>query len=171
MFKKCSKCEIEKPKSEFPKANDRKSGVRSRCKKCTSARKKEKHAENPERQRKYVRDWKKRHPEQKRQIEKNCRLKRLNHYRAKKCAQRKKRKYGLTEAQYWDLRRFQDDKCAICADYLERPCIDHCHTTGIVRGILCIRCNTAIGSLKDSPDICRKAAAYLENFPKQNAED
>jgi hypothetical protein len=40
--------------------------------------------------------------------------------------------------------------------------VDHDHSTGRVRGILCTGCNSAIGHLQDDPERCRKAAAYLE---------
>ena len=41
-------------------------------------------------------------------------------------------------------------------------CIDHDHTTGKVRGMLCHDCNTSLGKFRDNPDILRKAADYLE---------
>jgi len=40
--------------------------------------------------------------------------------------------------------------------------VDHCHTTGEVRGLLCNRCNTGIGQFKDNPNILRSAARYLD---------
>jgi hypothetical protein len=53
--------------------------------------------------------------------------------------------------------------CAICCEPFERtPHVDHCHKTGSFRGLLCTRCNTAIGLLRDSPDLARAAARYLD---------
>jgi len=43
--------------------------------------------------------------------------------------------------------------------------VDHCHTTGKIRGLLCSGCNTGIGKLKDSPEILSKAIEYL-NYHK-----
>ncbi len=77
-------------------------------------------------------------------------------------------RYGITEAERVKIRSFQDGKCAVCKDTLKggkREHIDHCHDTGIVRGILCSECNTGIGKLGDSAELLRIAANYLEqNF-------
>lgn len=60
----------------------------------------------------------------------------------------------------------QDNACAICgAPFVDTPHIDHDHATGLVRGLLCMRCNTGIGLLQDDPERCRAAAAYLEHPP------
>lgn len=63
----------------------------------------------------------------------------------------------------------QGGACAICAravlfgasEYAARACLDHCHETGRVRGVLCPHCNLAIGNLRDNPVNCDRAAAYL----------
>jgi len=60
------------------------------------------------------------------------------------------------------LLRQQGDACAICSrkDFPSGPCLDHNHTTGEVRGVLCVRCNVIVGSLES--DIAPLAAIYLK---------
>ncbi len=75
-------------------------------------------------------------------------------------------KYGMTEAQYEALLTSQNFRCALCET--DKPGgrgrfhVDHCHTKGHVRGLLCFQCNTGLGKFKDNPAALRKAAAYLE---------
>jgi hypothetical protein len=77
-----------------------------------------------------------------------------------------KRSYGIDFAQYNDMLKKQNGACAICNalppnNHKKRLSIDHCHTTGRVRGLLCDACNTALGLLKDNPDLMLKAISYL----------
>lgn len=66
--------------------------------------------------------------------------------------------------------RAQGGTCAICYEALKDACptaaepaaVDHDHETGRVRGILCHRCNHALGHLRDSPEIARRAGLYLQ---------
>ncbi|MDI3407070.1 endonuclease VII domain-containing protein [Streptomyces sp. B-S-A6] len=71
-----------------------------------------------------------------------------------------KRQYGMTEADRDELVASQKGLCVIC---LKNPAVhvDHCHSTGKVRGVLCFNCNSAIGKLGDDPDALRRAIAYL----------
>jgi hypothetical protein len=78
-----------------------------------------------------------------------------------------KRNRGITTVDYDKMLANQEGKCAIC--HTDTPSkrrkyfdIDHCHATGKVRGLLCEVCNRAIGLLKDSPEMLRRAADYLE---------
>ena len=41
-------------------------------------------------------------------------------------------------------------------------CVDHCHATGAIRGLLCNDCNTVLSKANDSPELLRRLAAYLE---------
>ena len=73
--------------------------------------------------------------------------------------------YDLHEDDYMRLKEEQDNCCFICsADFSEvKDHIDHCHTTGQVRGLLCNSCNSGIGMFKDNPELLEKAITYLEN--------
>lgn len=78
----------------------------------------------------------------------------------------RKFKYGLSMEDYEVLLKKQIGVCAICnkpCSTGHRLCIDHEHETGGIRGLLCYKCNIAIGHLNDSPALLRKAANYLEN--------
>lgn len=74
-------------------------------------------------------------------------------------------KYGITLEDYDDLLQEQEFKCGVCKRHvseLSQPLfVDHDHTTGVVRGLLCIRCNTSIGGLGDSIDGLLAAIEYL----------
>lgn len=78
--------------------------------------------------------------------------------------------YGLSEAQYQAMHTAQDNRCAICGCPADSPrngklgrlVVDHCHTGAKqVRGLLCLRCNSGIGFLDDSPTLAAAATAYL----------
>jgi hypothetical protein len=74
-----------------------------------------------------------------------------------------RRTYGISLADYRELERQQGGTCAICNGRPEVGIlvVDHCHTSGIVRGLLCSTCNLAIGYLKDNPDHMLSAAMYV----------
>ena len=57
-----------------------------------------------------------------------------------------KRRYGITQEQYDALLRSQGGKCGICKCLpgRKRLCVDHDHATGRIRGLLCVRCNSAV---------------------------
>lgn len=72
------------------------------------------------------------------------------------------KKFGLTLEEYEAIHRSQNDVCAICEreETNKRLAVDHCHTKGNVRGLLCMGCNTAIGKL-NTPELLNKAIKYL----------
>ncbi len=74
------------------------------------------------------------------------------------------REYGLTEKGFNDLLLRQGSLCAICEcalSDLSAIHVDHCHASGLVRGLLCGRCNQAIGLFREDADVMRKAIAYV----------
>ena len=77
---------------------------------------------------------------------------------------RRFRKYGLTEEQYLKLISDSGNKCMICSKEFKTATdafIDHCHSTGLVRGVLCSSCNSGLGFFKDSSLLLSKANNYI----------
>ena len=84
-------------------------------------------------------------------------------YRARRQSA-KLRKYQLTPAQHEAILQRQCYECPICQRMLAYPTvpsIDHSHAAGSVRGILCRRCNTALGLLEERVDNLERAIEYL----------
>lgn len=135
--KVCCKCQELKPKNEFHKNKAKKDGLSTYCKACNKNVALTFRQENPDKDQQYHRRYK---------------LQSL---------------YGLTIADYEALLISQGGACAICGSASactnkDNLYVDHCHQTGVVRGLLCQRCNSAIGLMRDNPELCRKAVEYLE---------
>lgn len=81
-----------------------------------------------------------------------------------------KRSYGIAEEQYDKMFKRQQGKCLICQQEetslwrgtVRRLAIDHCHKTGKVRGLLCQRCNMALGLLNDDLTLLKRAYIYIK---------
>jgi hypothetical protein len=76
----------------------------------------------------------------------------------------RKYKYGLTHGEFEAMLAGQGGACAICHAGLAVKNVDHDHVTGMVRGILCVKCNLALGMADDSPDRLRAMAAYIDRM-------
>lgn len=78
--------------------------------------------------------------------------------------QRTKR-LGITNDEFLAIMDRQSQCCAACGDWLMmgigKYAVDHCHTTGRIRGVLCGHCNIALGHLKDDPDRITALLGYL----------
>ena len=89
-----------------------------------------------------------------------------------------KRSYGITYYQYAKMYEEQKGSCKICDRSISflgtdlktgnkrlgnEPCVDHCHTTGAVRGLLCFHCNTALGHVFDDVKILDRMKEYLSH--------
>lgn len=91
---------------------------------------------------------------------------------AKKRARRNwlKKKYGMTESDYEHMLSGQAGQCFICGPNIKNPhwmkhlCIDHDHTTGKVRALICDRCNKLLGMARENSMILKSAARYIERF-------
>lgn len=69
------------------------------------------------------------------------------------------KRYGLTTNQIKELKK---EGCVLCGS-MENLHVDHNHETNEIRGVLCTNCNRGLGHFQDSPDLLKKAAAYLES--------
>lgn len=74
-----------------------------------------------------------------------------------------KHKFGITQEQYIQLLNSQNCKCFICGRLQVKIMhIDHNHKTGEIRGLLCFKCNTALGCVDDKISILKQMINYLE---------
>ena len=78
--------------------------------------------------------------------------------------------YGITAEEYWAIYEYQGGCCYICrrakGTGRKKLSVDHCHTTGFVRGLLCGPCNRdVVGHLRDEPEAFDRGAAYLRYPP------
>lgn len=89
------------------------------------------------------------------------------------------RSYGVTSGDYISMFESQIGLCAICGEQQqgitkngEIPflCVDHCHRTGKVRELLCVKCNAGLGQFRDNPDFLKRAAEYLIKHQTQGME-
>ncbi|MGR6923085.1 endonuclease VII domain-containing protein [[Actinomadura] parvosata] len=140
--KQCTRCGETKPRTEFYKAGKPGGKLKSRCKACCD-----------EMSRKWAKDNAERVRENRR---------RMTLFRT----------YGLMPHEYLLLLEQQGGVCAICRQGEPRQpgrtralfwlAVDHCHKTGAVRGLLCQKCNSAIGLLNDDPELLLRANSYLK---------
>jgi len=160
-MKKCIKCNHFKDISEFPKRKRTKDGTRNECKQCYSSRlSKWAKNNNYKHQDKYLERKAKGIILEKPNISESEQIKKEQHYRREYYI----KSYGLLLDQYDSLLSDQEYSCAICKKpFNTTPCIDHCHKTNTVRGLLCRKCNLMLGLAKDNPDIFNNAMEYLND--------
>lgn len=154
----CSKCKLPKELSEFHKAGDRTSGRRSRCKRCQNISRAKYTEENIEKEKSRRKRWRKANPEKVKGMKQRYYLK--NREKILNPEKHLKSRYGLTNGAYQKLLADQGGVCAIC----KRPnklCVDHCHTTGLVRGLLCYSCNLGIRIMEGPKELLEEAKRYL----------
>lgn len=140
------------------------SGEKNRLKRglCRSCYRRARYLEDPERERKRHRNWRAKNREKVRGYCKKWRSKTANQ---KWCrGDSMKRHYGITPDIYDAMEDAQGGVCAICGgtNRSKRLAIDHCHSTGRIRGLLCAACNAGIGMFQDDPELLRAAAVYAD---------
>lgn len=152
--KVCSTCKVEQSVGDFHKNRHRPDGLHSDCKACT---------------REANRGWKQRNPERYKEQRRAHRVDNFPYALAQ---------FGITVEQYGEILARQGGTCAVCrlpetarhqSGGTKRLAVDHDHSCcpaqkscgECVRGLLCARCNTALGLLRDNTDFLANAIAYL----------
>jgi hypothetical protein len=135
----CRACGSTKPMTDFKPDPTCANGFRHTCLECFRADQRERHAigkDDP------------------------AYMSRLNETRRKHDL---KRNYGISADEYATLHEAQGGKCRICGGSggKRRLAVDHCHSTGVVRGLLCTSCNQGLGYFKDDVERMRRAIAYV----------
>ena len=155
--KKCVMCKEDKTLDQFNADSRQHDGKAQRCRVCRNAyRMRSDVRENVSR---YNKEHRKAHALEHREKDRRNNL---------------KQKFGITIDQYQELFAAQKGKCAVCGKLQKhnKPykkngtiawlCVDHNHETNKIRGLLCDRCNRAIGLFGDSTDLLFKALVYLK---------
>lgn len=183
----CTKCKQEKPANQFSKNKERPSGLACWCKQCVSAACREYYIKNRAAINARHKQWRENNPEKCREKSKrdwceNWEMRKAAHNawrRANRARFRHltrngnlKRTYGITQEQYNLMLAAQGGVCAIC----KRPPpatrlldVDHCHTTGKVRALLCIPCNHKVGAVESTRFPIENYIAYVQHH-KQKQE-
>lgn len=157
-MKGCSRCNTVKPLSDFRPDAQKRFGVVAYCRDCERAYHRQRGKTMTPEQRRV-------HNERVRQWAKSPRGSRLQY------AKQIKRLYGLTMEQYETMLDQQGQVCAIChkpetrvlRGKVARLCVDHDHTDGHVRALVCHRCNRTVELLEENPDLARQMMAYLQH--------
>jgi hypothetical protein len=143
MVKTCTVCKAEKPYSLFWRDKANPSGYRSDCIECAKVKSAEWRSVNREKAREKF----------KKKYHDNPLAHREKHL---------KKKYGIDQNGYMQLFKKQNGKCAICQKTQSRAFdVDHCHSTGKVRGLLCTSCNRMLGHAHDDVSKLKAAIEYL----------
>lgn len=157
-MKECSNCKETKEVSEFGIDKYTNDGFNIRCKLCKRLKEKLNRLLKPEIYKKEPHKWREYNkkcynkPEQKRKHKNRALIKR----------------FGITLDDFERMLNEQDGVCKICSEKEKvrnnlNLSVDHCHKTGKVRGLLCNRCNRAIGFMEDNVQLLKNAIKYLEN--------
>jgi hypothetical protein len=143
----CRVCKLEKSIDQFWKDKTRsKTGYQSVCKQCYRVYRQR----NKPKHNKRVREW-------------------YGRNKHKIRDQRIVSIYGITRVQFFAMIKEQGNKCLICYSLFsihKKPVIDHNHSTGGVRGILCNGCNYGLGIFQDNIARLNQAIQYLQNEGK-----
>lgn len=141
-FKHCSVCKLRRAFSFFSKDKRATDGLQSQCKPCCATANNLRYHADIERLRTYNRERHRKNPE------------RVKNYNLK-------RWYGIDLEEYKTLCDEQSGRCSICNEK-GKLVVDHSHKTGKVRELLCNKCNSVLGYIKERKEVALELAKYIE---------
>jgi hypothetical protein len=170
-MRECIKCGETKPLDQFHRNHKGKDGRRNTCSACVIAYNKNYVAANRQQVSERMRAY--------HQANRDKLLAQMKDYRGKHrdtlLPKQRQRGSGFSDAMFYATLAQQGGVCAICSLDLtalprNRIHADHCHESGLPRGVLCQKCNTALGGFNDDPVRLKKALEYLTNPPTMKGE-
>lgn len=168
----CTQCNTYQPLSNFHKQARAKDGLQYRCKDCDKAFHRARYLKDKEKITEQTRKWKAENKD--RAIQKGNEWRKNNVEKVKEYQRTSnlRKNFGIGIEEYETLLSEQNGVCAICAQFETfihkatgkpaRLAVDHCHTSGNVRKLLCKACNNGLGLFRDNPELLIKAADYLK---------
>ncbi len=161
-MKQCRKCKVVKPLDDFYKSAGMRDGHRHDCKACNLEQKRQRYLADPATAKARVKRWQQENPERLNAYRRTRRLE--PEVKRRERAGHLMRKYGMTIEQYDAMLEAQGGGCCICGRPPREDIslhVDHDHSTGEIRGILCFRCNNALADFQEDPELLKKAASYV----------
>ncbi|HEX2737134.1 MAG TPA: endonuclease VII domain-containing protein [Acidimicrobiia bacterium] len=158
-MKRCKKCGEVKPLADFYNETSGRDGKRATCKLCESATRRRWYQANSERAIARSLQWQRDNPERykayQRAYQRDTDKDREYHLQ---------RKFGLTQAEYEQRLAAQEGGCAVCGDRPGKTSlhVDHDHDSGAIRGLLCMRCNNALGLFREQTQLLENALRYVD---------
>ena len=155
----CTKCGVVKDESGFYASSRHADGFTRQCRGCIYVRTAARHRKVREETGKWPSQYSPSHrTDARRAYEAEYRKRSKD----RRLANQRKYKYGLTAEEYDALVLASGGLCAICHEAMgDDICVDHCHDSGAVRGLLCRNCNFGLGHFRDDPARLTAALAYL----------
>lgn len=160
-MKTCKKCGVMKPLDDFYRSAGMRDGYRNDCKPCNLDEKRRRYLADPVAAKARVKRWQQENPER---LNAYRRARRLEpEVKRRERAGHLMRKFGMTLDEYDVMLDAQNGGCAICTRAPEETSlhVDHDHSTGRIRALLCFQCNNALADFREDPDLLRNAVTYL----------
>lgn len=174
----CTSCQTHQPITNYHKQAKAKDGLQFRCKDCDKAFHRARYLKDKEKINQQTKKWKAENKEKAYLAGKEWRNNNKEKIKGYQRTTNLRRNFGIEVEEYEEMLKKQKGVCAICeqpetfihkaTNQIARLAVDHCHTKGHVRKLLCKACNNGLGLFRDNPELLIKAADYLKEHQNVN---